>query len=310
MNTTKVIQQYAHDREVSASYSIPFEFQLPEVPGCFSEGGLGGSGQLLQFEATISYTISAICTPLRGLGKPVSCSDPFYVEERLKQDVIQRKMRNTFTIYTFFCISRGKCHISVTAKNAVFPGENAQKAICDISNQSTVDVKDIELSIKKNFKVRAQGHEHTYSKVVAMTKHRGGPGILDFIHKRWSRKLSFDVPVNLTPTTNSTLIQCTYRMEVKLVMNTCECGSNVVGMPLTVYPASQLEVAPQPPVARGKDLHQGLINAMLKLAELSSSESNRNKRPFIEMEQGHSDPSNTNPRPPKRQRKENSSPPR
>ena len=298
-----------------ASYGIPFRVMLPEVPGSFSESDGG------KFEANIAYTISAICTPWPGKQEfyVVEYRRPFYVVEKQKEDVTAQKVKY-FNIYSLRCILKGTCRISVSAKNAVvFPGM-LQKAICDISNGSTIDIKEVELSIQKDFKVRANGHEHTYSRQVAMKKYEG-----PLKRSQWlDRTLSINVPVDLTPTTNSTLIQSNYRTEVKLMMKECGVHNNVVELPLTMYPTSQLEVA-QPPLDRGKDMNQesetkesnGLsredsVDALPTSAQHSLSESNHNKRPLSEMERGQSDesdPFKLNPRSPKRAKKENSSPP-
>ena len=102
------------------------------------------------------------------------------------------------------------------------------------------------------------------------------------------------------------------------MMKECGVHNNVVELPLTMYPTSQLEVA-QPPLDRGKDMNQesetkesnGLsredsVDALPTSAQHSLSESNHNKRPLSEMERGQSDesdPFKLNPRSPKRAKK-------
>ena len=236
----------------AGSYAIPFQFMLPEVPGCFIETGKN-------YKAQITYSISAICNQFGGVGAPMSCSQEFYVEEKLKHQITEQAVDNIAEITMCCCISKGTCTISAVArKNAVFPGD-CQNAICDIQNESSCDIKKIELSIKKDFQVQANGHRERYSKHVAMVKYQGLPkGFRD------TKEFAINIPVDITPTTNSTNIQSNYRMKIKLVMSG---ASNVaVDMPLTVYPASQQVVTMQPPPAWGIDMNQvqvaPMVNAM------------------------------------------------
>ena len=301
LNSERVIQEYSHDREVTASYSIPFKVVLPVVPVSFHESDPGG-----KFKAQIMYTISAICTPLSGLGDPVSCSEVFEVEVNMKQEPFNCR-NDTFDIKSWFFISRGTCKMGLISTGALRPGD-VLGIDCDISNESTIDIKHIELSIKKDFKVRANGHEHVYSREVAMSRHEGVSK-----ESKSRKKLLIDVPVDLTPTVVSRLIGSNYRIEVKLVMNGFGAKDVMVDMPLTVAAPPSLGRGQNPKTLKLQEFRNGLEqhteSNCNKRVRLGGKALGR-KRPFVEMERGRSERTNINVNPPKRQRKEKPSPPR
>ncbi len=179
----------------------------------------------------------------------MSCSQQFYVEEKLRHLITETAVTNSCEVKAWCCISKGSLTISATAaKNAVFPGD-VQEAICDISNESECNIKKVELTIKKDFRVHVNGHREGYSRRVATVEH---PGLEKGVKE--TMKFKITIPRNLNPTTNSTLIQSNYRMKIKMVMS--GAGDVAVDMPLTVYPVSQQQQMMVPPPAWGIDLSQ------------------------------------------------------
>eukprot|EP01084_Bolivina_argentea_P208445 355380_1 len=225
------------------SYCFPFEFVLPDsLSGCFME-----SGQ--KFEASIEYKLTAICRQFGNGGHSLSHSQPFYVEEKLKHMITEQMVTNVKDITFCWFINKGTCTISAVAeKNAVFPGD-IQNTICDIQNDSKCEIKNVQLSIKRDFSVYASGHYEKCSKQVVCVKHNGLPsGYKD------TKEFSIPIPMDLKPTTNGSLIKSNYRLKVKLIM---KGASNVdVAMPLTVYPASQKQEMFQPPPNWNIDTNQ------------------------------------------------------
>eukprot|EP01083_Nonionella_stella_P033355 91302_1 len=230
----------------AGSYAFPFEFMLPEnLPGCFLETGS-------RFEASIKYNITAICRQLGGVmaSHTLTHQQQFYVEEKLNHKITEQMVSNIKDITFCCCFNQGTCTISaVAAKNAVFPGD-FQNTICDIQNDSKCAIKTVQLSIQKDLKVYANGYDERYTKQVVSINHAGLPsGYKD------TKEFHIQIPMDVTPTTNSSLITSNYRLKIKLIMRG---ASNVsIDMPLTVYPASQSQqMVFQPPPAWNVDANQ------------------------------------------------------
>ena len=216
----------------AGSYAFPFEFMLPEVPGTFFESDE-------RFEASIHYTITAICEQ-SGFGKHLSHSQSFFVEEKLKHTITEQMVTDTLDVNFCCCFNKGTCTISaVASKNAVFPGD-VQNVIADIQNDSECRIKSVDLSIKKDFVVHADGFSERYSRRIVECKHNGLP-----VGYKDTKEFAVSIPDGITPTTNSAMIQSNYRLKLKLLMS--GAGNVSVDMPLTVYPIRQQQCVYQPP---------------------------------------------------------------
>ena len=231
------------------AYIFPFQFMLPEnIPGNFHR-------EDSKFSATIDYTVTAVCESFTG--NSIRGYSKFQINEKLKHFISEQSVSSTENITYCCCFNKGQCTVDAKAdKNAIFPGDNLS-SICNISNDSQCDIKQVILELKRDFKVSAKGKTHRLNERVQLVKHNGLPaGFKDV------KQFIMSIPHNVTPTTHGTLVHSTYRLKIKLVMQ--GAGNTGVDMPVTVYPRPDVQWLFAPPNQWGFDMQNAQIAAVVQ----------------------------------------------
>jgi len=259
LNSVLTVHKFPLDCIPRGQYSCPFAFKLPpNLPGSFFHSGL-------EERAEIKYSIYAFLQPTKPKDLMLIFKGPVTIREHLKMIEHDKNLEKFVGVSECCGCYKEPGKIFMRAyfeKNAYLPGEEAN-IICEIDNsQNYIDVKRVEFKFKRSLTLRNKyGATHTFNANLINLRTAGIPAgsvaIGDNCRKATIKlppcrdpdfsNLSDQVQAQIkpddniknpiTPSTNGKYITAQYFLDVKCVMDTCNCCNKPtrITIPVQIY---------------------------------------------------------------------------
>ncbi|KAJ0396770.1 hypothetical protein ATCC90586_008010 [Pythium insidiosum] len=202
------------------SYTYPFTYQLPpSLPGVFAMERYS-SMFIEDLNASIKYKFKATLDVGGYYAKDLKANCNIVVHEQLTQTIRASEDSTTQSVNFLCCLNKGNCTLSVAMdKNVYFPGETAQIQ-CTVNNNSSVDITAMRARLFQDLTLMLNYGPSTFTTEIA---------VQDFPGVAAGKSLSQPQPLALVPnrqgfvnpSTNGTIITCSYRIEIEADIPWC-----------------------------------------------------------------------------------------
>lgn len=219
----------------AGNWSYPFSYKLPDsLPGVFNEHGGGSSYSGVEnYEAKILYKVKAMVDVAGHFSPDLKAREHLVVNEKLDKALKPVEMTEKRNVMFCCCVNKGTCELKAYFDaNAYAPGQQANIYVeCD--NDSTVDIDNIVVILYRTIEFRdGKGHFMRHQSKLQEYKFKG-------VKAKSKEKQNTPIQLNtsLTPSTQSSLIKCSYQLNVEADIPWCPDVE--IHLPLQIY-------APQP----------------------------------------------------------------
>lgn len=219
----------------AGQYQIPFTFQMPSnVPSTFHKTWYDYS----DCYAKIHYELKANLKSLHGKDL-LKFKQPFTVNNSLHAPVQSKAVMVDKEVVCFCCCSKGKVKLnSYFEKNAYQPGETCYM-VAEVTNDTSVKVEQLQAVFYQSIHLQADGWWGSHSKSwTSALSSRNGSSYEPNTAKVGANAERIQVELKgldirggedagqvggFNTTTHGKIIQCSYYVSAKCMMDTCIC---------------------------------------------------------------------------------------
>jgi sporulation-control protein spo0M len=165
-------------------------------------------------QATVQYHVEAEVDAKGFFSWDIKHSQPLVINQALLGSIVPARASRTSSAMVCCCINKGQVTMDATFdKNAYTPGEQAQ-IVCQVNNQSTVDVQSINVKLMRKTVLRASGQSQQDVDVVWQQSYPGVPKGSTLLGSE-TRHIPLMIPASVQPGTLSQVVRCEYWVDVE-----------------------------------------------------------------------------------------------
>lgn len=226
----------------TGNFVFPFEFQLEHrLPGTFTFKDQGNQG-------SIRFKIKAEVTIPGFFKSNIRHSQNILICQPLDSVLMSFNSYKESNVTFLCCIPKGKVTVAANIdRNAYGPGDLVNVRLIVDNSASKVDLDGCDLKLIQNVNLNAEGRNRFVSKMIAETKSahvKKGDNA--------DRIIQLVIPKNAGPSTNGNLIQCSYDLQVSMVVP-WSLDVNLK-QPVQIFaPVQQIIPPPPPPLILSTD---------------------------------------------------------